>query len=269
MECVTGSRVGKERLSLPYQAAALSKTTFYMNSDQIKQSIQGKQAYTLNINSSMTERMVQNANECMDRLAAKRDELLPQFEEKRQAFETAQSEFQKARAAIDALDEEMRQQRLIVDALTNFHHKEEEGKRLRIHGNAEEAEAANRPKRERLISWTDEASAVLTESGKFMQAGDVFDAIVQKPHVREALKQMKTAKSMSTMKAVTVDNIISHALKVARGEWRGRFGPTFTVYKDLIGLVHWVDATNNPVEPYNQQFIPKKLQREQQPAQNA
>lgn len=234
-----------------------------MDPEKIKQNIKGKQAYTLNITDSMTERMVQNAKECMDNLTTKREELLPQFEEKRQAFETAQREFQEARAAIDALDEDMRQQHLIVEALTNFHQKDETGKRMQIHGSAEQAEAAEKGKRQRLISWTDEAEAVLTETGRFMPADEVFDRIVQKPNVQDALKQMKTGKNMSTVKGVTVDNLISHALKVARGEWRGRFGPTFTVYKDLIGLVGWVDSSNNPVEPYNQQFIPKKLQREQ------
>lgn len=242
-----------------------------MDPEQIKQNIKGKQAYTLNITGSMTERMVQNAKECMDNLTAKREELLPQFEEKKGALEAAQREYQEARAAIDALDEELRQQHLIVEALTNFHHKDEPGKRMQIHGTAEEAEAAEKVKRPRLISWTDEASAILTDTGKFMPAEEVFDLIVQKPHVQDALKQMKTGKAISTVKGVTVDNIISHALKVSRGEWRGRFGPTFTVYKDLIGLVGWVDASNNPKEPYNQQFVPKKLQREprEQPAQNA
>lgn len=239
-----------------------------MSPEQIKQNIKGKQAYTLNITGSMTDRMVQNAKDCMDSLAARREELLPQFDEKRQAYETAQREFQEVKAAIDAIDEDVRQQHLVVDALVNFQQKEEPGKRIQIHSNAEEADAAAKTKRPRLISWTDEASDILTEKGKFMSAEEVFDLIVQKPHVQEALKQMKTAKTMSTVKGVTVDNIISHALKVSRGEWRGRFGPTFTVYKDLIGLVGWVDAANNPVDPYNQQFVHKKLQREpkEQPA---
>lgn len=240
-----------------------------MSPEQIKQNLKGKQAYTLNITGTMTDRMVQNARESMDNLAARREELLPQFEEKRQAYETAQREFQDAKAAIDTIDEEVRQQQLVVDALVNFQQKDEPGKRMQIHGSAEDAEAANKTKRPRLISWTDEAEEVLKENSKFMPADEVFDIIVKKPHIQEALKQMKTAKTMSTVKGVTVDNIISHALKVSRGEWRGRFGPTFTVYKDLIGLVGWVDASNNPVEPYTQQFVHKKLQREprEQPAQ--
>lgn len=234
-----------------------------MSPEQIKQNLKGKQAYTLNITGSMTDRMVQNAKEAMDNLAARREELLPQFEEKRQAYETAQREFQDLKNAIDTIDEDVRQQHLIVDALVNFQQKEEPGKRMQIHGSAEEADAANnKTKRPRLISWTDEAEEVLKENSRFMPAEEVFDIIVKKPHIVEALKQMKTAKTMSTVKGVTVDNIISHALKVARGEWRGRFAPTFTVYKDLIGLVGWVDASNNPIDPFNQQFVHKKLHRE-------
>lgn len=233
-----------------------------MSPEQIKQNIKGKQAYTLNITGSMTDRMVQNAKESMDSLATRREELLPQFEEKRQAYETAQREFQEVKNAIDAIDEEVRQQHLIVDALVNFQQKDEPGKRMQLHGSTEEAEAANKTKRPRLVSWTDEAEEVLKENSKFMPADEVFDIIVKKPHIQEALKQMKTAKTMSTVKGVTVDNIISHALKVARGEWRGRFAPTFTVYKEMIGLVGWVDASNNPLEPFNQQFVHKKLQRE-------
>lgn len=238
-----------------------------MNPEEIKQRIKGKQAYTLNLSDSMTDRIVQNAQDSINSLTVKREEMFALFEEKREAYERAQREFQETREIIDGIDEDIRQQNLIVDALVNFKSKDEPGKRIQLHGDGE-APAAEKGKRPRLVSWQDEAVSVLTETARFMPADEVFDLIVQKPHVQEALKQMKTAKAMSTVKGVTVDNLISHALKVAQGEWKGRFKPSFTVYKDLIGLVEWVDDKQNPVEPFNAQFQHKRLQREQ-PAANA
>lgn len=237
-----------------------------MSPEQIKQSLKGKQAYTLNISESMTERMLQNAKDIVSHLQSTREEMLPLFEEKRQAYEAAQRAFQETKNEIDGIDEEVRQQQLVVEALTNFKTKDAPGKRLQLHSDGE-APPPEKGKRPRLISWQDEASIVLNDTKRFMRAEDVFDLIMQKQNVQDALKQMKTGKNVSTIKSLTVDNFISHAMKVSKGEWNARFPPTLTLYKDLIGLVGWV-KDGKAVEPYNQQFQHKKLQREQ-PAASA
>lgn len=233
-----------------------------MSPEEIKQTLKGKQPYTLNISESMTERMLQNAKDIVAHLLGKREDLLPLFEEKRRAYEEAQRTFQEVKAQIDAVDEEVRQQNLVVEALTSFKTKDAPGKRLQLHADGE-TPAPEKSKRPRLISWQDEASTVLNETKRFMRADEIFDRIVQKQHIQDALKQMKTGKNLSTMKGVTTDNFIAHALKVSRGEWNARFAPTLTLYKELIGLVEWVDKDGKVLEPYNQQFLPKRLQREQ------
>jgi hypothetical protein len=234
-----------------------------MSPEQIKQKIKGKQSYTLNIPESVTDRIIKNARDCMGSLAAKREEMFVLFEERRMAYENAKREFQETKDLIDSIDEDVRQQHLIVDALESFKSKDDPGKRIQFHSDTTMTATEPKGKRPRLVRWQDEAVTILEDKKRFMPAEEIFDLIVQKQHVKEALKLMKTAKAISTVKGTTVDNLVSHALKVSRGEWNGRFKPSFTVYKELIGLVNWVDEKQNPVEPFNAQFLPKRLQREQ------
>jgi hypothetical protein len=236
-----------------------------MNAEELNQKMKGKQAYTLNLSDSMTDRMVQNAKDQIGKLLGTREELLPLFEEKRLAYEQAQREFNETKEYIDSLDEEVRQQQLIVEALLNFKANPSADKRMRVHSEPGETESGSRRGRtesgER-ISWQAEALTALKELGRFIPADDLLDIVFQKPHIKEQIKGMKSGKFPSTLKATTVNNLISHALKVSRGEWKGPAAPKFTVYKDLLGLLEWVDKDNNPVEPFKAQFVHKKLQRD-------
>jgi len=236
-----------------------------MNAEELNQKIKGKQPYTLNLSGSMTDRMVQNAKDQITKLQGTREELLPLFDEKRLAYEQAQREFKEMKDYIDSLDEEVRQQQIIVDALVNFKENPSADKRMRIHSEPAEGETGSRRGRSESgerISWQAEALTALKELGKFIAADDLLDIVFQKPHIKEQIKGMKSGKFPSTLKATTVNNLISHALKVSRGEWKGPAAPKFTVYKDLLGLLEWVDKDNNPVEPYKVQFTHKKLQRD-------
>jgi hypothetical protein len=235
-----------------------------MNAEELNQKMKGKQPYTLNISENMTERIVQNARHLIGKLEGDRADLLPLFEEKRLAYEQAQREFNDTKGTIDSIDEEIRQQNLVLEVLVNFKDNPSPDKRMRLHGEPGETETKTRRSRtesgER-ISWQAEALAALKELRQFIPADDLIDMVLQKPHIQEQVKNMKSGKFPSTLKATTVTNLISHALKVSRGEWKGPAAPKFTVYKDLLGLLEWVDKDNNPVEPYKNQFVHKKLQR--------
>jgi hypothetical protein len=236
-----------------------------MNAEELNQKIKGKQPYTLNLSGGMTDRIVQNAKDQIIRLESSREELLPLFEEKRLAYEQAQREFNETKGTIDSIDEEIRQQNLILDVLVNFKDNPSPDKRMRIHGEPSETQTGSRRGRtesgER-ISWQAEALTALKELKQFVPAEDLLDIVLKKPHVQEQVKNMKSGKFPSTLKATTVNNLISHALKVSCGEWKGPAAPKFTLYKELLGLLEWVDKDNNPVEPYKSQFAPKKLQRD-------
>lgn len=244
-----------------------------MNHEEITQKIKNKQPYTLNISDGMTERMVQNAKEQISRLLATREEAYPVFLAKREAVDDAQRAFNESKAFMDTVDEEIRQQELIVDALVNFKSKDDPGKRLRLHGEPAEESAGGekvpraRAKSDVRISWQHEAAEVLKETGKFMQAEEIFDTIVKRSHIQEALKKMKSAKAMNTVKTLTVDNLTSHAVKVSMKNWNARFKPQFTVVKEMIGLVDWVDEDNNPKDDHKAQFATKRIAppRPQQP----
>lgn len=236
-----------------------------MKSEELQQRIRAKQPYTLNISESMNERIIRNGLEKITVLQEQREVLLPDYEEKKRAAEEAQQALTRIREQMDALDEEMRQQQVLVDALLTFKSAEGEQKRIVIHSDSQ-APAQTEKKRERAprrISWIDEAEAVLTEQQRFMPADEIFSVIIEKPHIKDALKEMKSAKSISTVKAVTVDNLLSHALRVSRNEWNGRFPPTFTLYNDKMGLVSWVDEKNAPLAAYKAQFERKRLNREE------
>lgn len=234
-----------------------------MNAEEIKQRIKGKQPYTLNISESMNERIIRNCLEKINALQQQRDVLQPDYDEKRRACEDAQRELAQVRERIDVLDEEMRQQQILVEALVNFKATEADQKRIVIHAETQDEPKATRQRAPRRISWIDEASAILTEQQRFMRADEIFALVVEKPHVKEALKEMKSAKSMSTVKAVTVDNLLSHALRVSKNEWNGRFPPTFTLYNDMMGLVSWVDESHAPLDAYKAQFEKKRLTRDE------
>lgn len=236
-----------------------------MNAEALSQKIKGKQPYTLNLSDNMTDRIVQNAKDQISKLQTTREEILPLFEEKRLAYEEAQREFNETKNYIDTLDEEVRQQEIIVDTLLNFKANPSAEKRMRIHSEPGEAESGSRRGRSESgerISWQAEALNALKELGKFIAADDLLNIVFQKPHIKEQIKGMKSGKFPSTLKATTVNNLLSHAIKVSRGEWKGPAAPKFTLYKDLLGLLEWVDKDNNPVEPYNAQFLHKKLQRD-------
>lgn len=233
-----------------------------MNSEELKQKMKGKQPYTLNLSDTMTERIVQNAKDQINKLQQSREELLPLFEEKRRAYEQAQREFNETKQQIDIIDEEVRQQSLLVEAMENFKENPTAEKRMRIHGDPQSPATQGRAEGGERISWQAEAVNALKELGRFIAADDLMDLLLQKPHIKEQMKNMKSGKFPSTLKATTVNNLIGHALKVSRGEWKGPAAPKFTVYKELLGLLEWVDKDNNPVEPFNAQFVPKRLQRE-------
>lgn len=245
-----------------------------MNHEEITQKIKNKQPYTLNISDGMTERMVQNAKDQISRLQSLREEAYPDFLAKREAVEDAQRSFTEAKAFMDGIDEEIRQQDLIVDALVNFKSKDDPSKRLRLHGEPEEEGAGGekaprtRAKPDVRISWQNEAAEVLRDTNKFMPAEEIFDIIVKRPHIQDALKKMKSAKAMNTVRTLTVENLTSHAVKVSMKNWNARFKPQFTIYKDLIGLLDWVDEDNNPKDDHKQQFS-KRLAPPRQPQPQA
>ena len=200
-------------------------------------------------------------------LQATRDESFPEFLARREAVEEAQRAFNQSKDVLDKIDEEIRQQHLIIDALVNFKTKDDPDKRLRLH--SEPGEESDKPARTRAkpdvrISWQAEAAEVLKGADKFLPAEEIFDLIVKKPHIQDLLKKMKSAKAMNTVKSLTVDNLTSHAVKVSMKNWNARFKPQFTVYKDMIGLIDWVDEENNPKDDHKSQFVHKRLERPKQ-----
>lgn len=215
--------------------------------------LNGHKTVIINLAEGMNDRIVLNSEEKIIQLERSKEAMLPTYNEKKDFFDLAQREYNEVKVQMENLDEEIRKQNIIIDTFKNFSkHKD------RILQTTVEKEKRMGTKAPKRISWLDEACEVLSDTRKFMKPIDVFNAIIVKPHIQEAFKEMKSSKNPAAVKGTTIDNMIDHALKTVKGRYTAMFKPKLTVYKEKLGLPEWMDKDNIPQPKYMKEFMYEK-----------
>lgn len=218
---------------------------------KIKNGLNGKQSFILNLNDSMSERIIANAHKEIRHMEGEKQTLMPAYKEKKEFYDLARKEFEEIKEQVDKWDNEIKQQQILIDTMALFRKNKTKEKVLQVNVPPIKREGTAAPKR---IAWLKEAAEVLETELRFMTPHEIYDKIVAKPHIQEAFKLMKSSSNPAGIRRTTTDSIVEHAVKVA-GRKLQSTNPIMTVYKDLIGLCEWVDDKNIPHPPMMKQFM--------------
>jgi hypothetical protein len=192
--------------------------------------------YVMNLNESMQQRIIKvlkGEGRSIAELAVQVEKLMPEYNEKRNFYESVKRDFDSVQAQMDALKDEIKEAEQIVNVIAHFKEKDSVTKILKGVKLGTKKEGKQSPKK---IGWLDGQRRILEKENRFLSWDELWAGMAKDETIQEAATKTKTG--FHNAKAAAFNNLNNHCQ--AANNPRGRF---IIMYKEKYGLTEWLDES--------------------------